>query len=89
MKVFLASLEESYGNGRIQEESDPETIICTWEKDNRTVVSFVCHPASDSPRDTGVLLSVQIRDTQLHPDGAYLELLYNQARKSVRSLKLS
>lgn len=88
-KVFLVALEELYGNGRMQEESEPATRVYTWKKDSRTVVSFVSHPASDSPRDAGALLSVQIRDTQLHPDGAYFELLYKQAQESVRNLKLS
>ena len=83
-KVFLVSLEELYLNGRIQEESEPGTRVYTWKKDNRTVVSFVSSPPSGSPKDTGALLSVQIRDTQLHPQGAYFELLYNRAQKSVQ-----
>lgn len=88
-KEFLVSLEDLYLNGRIQEASEPATRVYTWKKDNRTVVSFVSHPNSGSARDTGALLSVQIRDTQLHPEGAYFELLYNQAQKSVQTLKLS
>lgn len=88
-KVFLASLEELYGNGRMQEETEPATRVYTWKKDSRTVISFVSSSTSGSPTDTRALLSVQIRDTQLHPDGAHLELLYGQAQKSVRSLKLS
>jgi len=86
-KVFLVSLEELYLNGRIQEESEPGTRVYTWKKDNRTVVSFVSSPPSDSPKDTGTFLSVQIRDTQLHPQGAYFELLYNQAQKSVQDVR--
>jgi len=86
-KVFLVSLEELYLNGRIQEESEPGTRVYTWKKDNRTVVSFVSSSPSGSPKDTGALLSIQIRDTQLHPGGAYFELLYNRAKKSVQGLK--
>ena len=33
-----------------------------------------------------MLLSVQVRDTQLHPGGAYFELLYHRARKSVQDV---
>lgn len=83
-KLFLVSLEDLYLNGRIQEESELGTRAYTWKKDNRTVISFVSSPPSGSPKDTGALLSVQIRDTQLHPQGAYFELLYNRAPKSVR-----
>ena len=83
-KLFIVSLEELYLNGRIQDESELGTRVYTWEKDNRTVISFVSAPSSGSPRDTGALLSVQIRDTQLHPQGAYFELLYNRAPKSVQ-----
>ena len=86
-KVFLVSLEELYLNGRIQEESEPATRVCTWKKDNRTVISLVSSPPTGSPKDTGALLSVQIRDTQLHPGGEYFELLYNRAQKSVQDLK--
>lgn len=86
-KVFLVSLEELYLNGRIQEESELGTRVCTWKKDDRTVVSFVSSPPSGSPKDTGTLLSIQIRDTQLHPGGAYFELLYDQAKESVQGLK--
>ena len=86
-KVFLVSLEELYLNGRIQEESEPGTRVYTWKKDNRTVVSFVSSPPSGSPKDTGALLSVQIRDTQLHPQGAHFELLYNRAQKSVQDVR--
>jgi hypothetical protein len=85
-KAFLVSLEESYLNGRIQEESEPGTRVYTWKKDNKTVISFVSRPTSGSPNDTGALLSIQIRDTQLHPQGAYCELLYNQAKKTVQGL---
>lgn len=85
-KVFLVSLEELYLNGRIQEESEPGTRVYTWKKDNRTVVSFISYPPSRSPKDTGALLGVQIRDTQLHPQGAYFELLYNRAEDSVQAL---
>jgi hypothetical protein len=85
-KVFLVSLEELYLNGRIQEESEPGTRVYTWKKDNRTVVSFISYPPSGSPKDTSALLSVQIRDTQLHPQGAHFELLYNQAQKYIRDL---
>jgi len=83
-KLFLVSLEELYLNGRIQEKSELGTRVYTWKKDNRTVISFVSSPSSGSPKDTGALLSVQIRDTQLHPQGAYFELLYNRASKSVQ-----
>lgn len=86
MKVFLVSLEELYHNGRIQEEDETGTRVYTWKKDNRTVVSFISYPPSRSRKDTGARLSVQIRDTQLHPQGEYFELLYNRAQKSVRDL---
>ena len=85
-KVFLVSLEELYLNGRIQEESELGTRVYTWKKDNRTVISFVSSPSSGSPKDTGALLSVQIRDTQLHPQGAYFGLLYDQAQKPVQDV---
>ena len=86
-KVFLLSLEELYRNGRIQEESEPGTRVHTWKKDDRTVVSFVSSPASGSSKDTGALLSIQIRDTQLHPRGAYFELLYDQSQRHVQDLR--
>ena len=86
MKVFLVSLEELYHNGRIQGEDETGTRVYTWKKDNRTVVSFISYPPSYSPKDTGARLSVQIRDTQLHPQGEYFELLYNRAQKSVQDL---
>ena len=82
-KVFLVSLEELYLNGRIQEESEPETRVYTWKKGN-IAISFVSYPPSHSSKDTGVRLSVQIRDTQLHPQGEYFEFLYNSAQKSVQ-----
>jgi len=85
-KVFLVSLEELYLNGRIQEESEPGARVYTWRKDNRTVMSFVSSPPSGSPKDTSAPLSIQIRDTQLHPKGAYFELLYNRAQKSVQDV---
>jgi hypothetical protein len=83
-KLFLVSLEELYLNGRIQEESELGTRVYTWKKDNRTVISFVSSPPSGSPKDTGALLSVQIRDTQLHPQGTYFEILYDRAPKSMQ-----
>lgn len=83
-KIFLVSLEELYFNGRIQKESEPETRVYTWKKDDRTVVSFISYPPSKHPKDTGARLSVQIRDTQLHPQGGYFELLYNRAEDSVQ-----
>jgi len=86
-KAFLVSLEELYLNGRIQKESELGTRVYTWKKDNRTVISFVSSPPSGSPKDSGALLSVQVRDTQLHPQGAYFELLYNQAQKSVQDVR--
>jgi len=85
-KVFLVSLEELYLNGRIQEESELGTRVYTWKRDNRTVISFVSSPPSGSTKSTGTLLSVQIRDTQLHPQGANLELLYDKAKKSVQDV---
>ncbi len=85
-KVFLVSLEGLYHNGRIQEEDETGTRVYTWKKDNRTVVSFISYPPSYSPKDAGARLSVQIRDTQLHPQGEYFELLYNRAQKSVQDL---
>ena len=84
-KVFLVSLEELYPNGRIQEESELGTRVYTWKKGDN-VVSFVSYPPSHSPKDTGARLGVQIRDTQLHPQGGYFELLYNRAQKSVQDL---
>lgn len=86
-KVFLVSLEELYGNGRIQEETEPGTRVYTWKRDDTTVVSFVSYPPSGSPQDTGARLGVQIRDTEIHPDGAFFELLYNGARESVQGVK--
>ena len=80
-KVFIVFLEKLYLNGRIQEEDELGTRVYTWKKDNRTVVSFISYPPSMHPADTGAYLGVQIRDTQLHPQGAYLELLYNRAQK--------
>jgi hypothetical protein len=83
-KLVLVSLEELYLNGRIQEESELGTRVYTRKKDNGTVISFVSSPPSGSPKDTSALLSIQVRDTQLHPQGAYFELLYNRAPKSVQ-----
>lgn len=80
-KVFLVSLEELYLNGRIQEGSEVGTRVYTWKKDDRTVVSFICYPTSGSRKDSGASLSVQIRDTKLHPEGADFELLYSRAKK--------
>jgi hypothetical protein len=85
-KKFHLSLEELYHNGRIQEEDELGTRVYTWKKDNRTLVSFISYPPSYSPTDTGARLSVQIRDTQLHPQGRELELLYNEAQKRVEDL---
>jgi hypothetical protein len=86
MKVFLVSLEELYHNGRIQEEDKTGTRVYTWKKDNRTVVSFISYPPSGHPTDTGAYISLQIRDTQLHPQGGYFELLYNGAQQFVKDL---
>ena len=85
-KSVLLSLEELYLNGRIQKEDKPETRVYTWKKDNRTVVSFIAYPPSGRPKDSAVHLSLQIRDTQLHPRGGNLELLNNEAQKSVQDL---
>ena len=81
-KVFLISLEELYLNGKIQEEDELGTRVYTW-KEGDNVVSFVSYPPSHRLQDTGALLGVQIRHIQLHPHGGYLEILYNQAQKSV------
>jgi hypothetical protein len=83
-KAVLLSLEELYLNGRIQKEDEPGTRVYMWKKDNRTVVSFISYPPSGRPTDTGAHLGLQIRDTQLHPQGGHFELLYNGAQKSVR-----
>lgn len=85
-KLFLVALEELYLNGRIQREDEAETRAYTWKKDNRTVVSFISYTPPEHPTDTGARLSVQIRDTQLHPQGEYFELLYNSAEDSVQDL---
>ena len=85
-KTVLLSLEELYLNGRIQKESEPGTRVYTWKKDNRTVVSFISYPPPERPTDAGARLSLQIRDTQLHPQGGHFELLYNRAQKSVQDL---
>jgi hypothetical protein len=85
LRVFLVSLEKLYLNGRIQQDY-PGGRVFTWKKDNRTQVSFVSHSPS-GPTSTDTFLSVQIRDTQLYPQGNELELLYNKSQKSVESLK--
>ena len=85
LKAFLVSLEKLYLNGRIQQDYLDERVY-TWKKDNRTLVSFVSHPPS-GPASAGQFLSVQIRDTQLYPQGNELELLYNKAQKHVENLK--
>jgi len=85
LKAFLVSLEKLYLNGRIQQDYLEERVY-TWKKDNRTLVSFVSHPPS-GPASAGQFLSVQIRDTQLYPQGNELELLYNKAQKHVENLK--
>lgn len=85
-KTVLLSLEELYLNGRIQKEDETRTMVYTWKKDDRTVVSFISYPPSERPTDTGARLGVQIRDTQLHPQGEYLELLYNRAQNSMQDL---
>ncbi len=84
LKVFARSLENLYHNGRVQEHGRFGWVY-TWKKDNN-VISFVPYPPS-GPTRTGILLSVQIRDTQLHPQGSELELLYNEAKKRVANLK--
>jgi len=86
LRVFLVSLEKLYLNGRIQQDYLEERVY-TWKKDNRTLVSFVSYPPS-GPASTGQFLGVQIRDTQLYPQGNELELLYNKAQKHVENLKL-
>jgi len=85
LREFLISLEKLYLNGRIQQDYLDERIY-TWKKDNRTLISFVSHPPS-GPASAGQFLSVQIRDTQLYPQGNELELLYNKAEKHVENLK--
>ena len=80
LRVFLVSLEKLYLNGRIQKDR-PEERIYTWKKDNRTLVSFVSYLR------VGQLLNIQIRDTQLYPQGNELELLYNKTQKHVENLK--
>lgn len=85
-KAVLLSLEELYLNGRIQKEDELGTRVYTWKKDNRTVVSFISYPPSGRPTDTGARLGLQIRDTQLHPQGGHFELLYDRAQKSVQDL---
>jgi len=85
LRVFLVSLEKLYLNGRIQQDYLEERVY-TWKKDNRTLVSFVSYPPSGSA-STGQFLGVQIRDTQLYPQGNELELLYNKTQKHVENLK--
>ena len=85
LRLFLVSLEKLYLNGRIQQDYLEERVY-TWKKDNRTLVSFVSHSPS-GPASAGQFLSVQIRDTQLYPQGNELELLYNKAQKRVGNLK--
>lgn len=85
LRIFLVSLEKLYLNGRIQQDYLDERVY-TWKKDNRTLVSFVSHPPS-GPASTGQFLGVQIRDTQLYPQGNELELFYNKAQKRVENLK--
>jgi len=85
LRLFLVSLEKLYLNGRIQQDYLEERVY-TWKKDNRTLVIFVSHYPS-GPANAGQFLSVQIRDTQLYPQGNELELLYNKAQKRVENLK--
>jgi len=82
MKVFIVSLEKKYLNGRIKQNLQER--VYTWKKDSRTLVSFVSY----SPYDpTSTVLSVQIRDTQLHPQRRELEILYyNETMKRVEDL---
>ena len=85
LRVFLVSLEKLYLNGRIQHHLQER--VYTWKKDNRTLVSFVSYSPSGST-STDTFLSVQIRDTQLHPQRSELELLYyNKTQKRVENLK--
>jgi len=86
LRVFLTSLEKLYFNGRIQQDYLEERVY-TWKKDSRTLVSLVSHSPS-GPASAGQFLSVQIRDTQLYPQGNNLELLYNETNKHVKNLKL-
>lgn len=85
LRVFLVSLEKLYLNGRIQQDY-PEGRVFSWKKDDRTLVSFVSYSPS-GPASTGQFLSVQIRDTQLYPQGDELELLYDKTQKHVKDLK--
>ena len=84
-RVFIVALEKLYLNGRIQHHLQER--VYTWKKDNRTLVSFVSYSPS-GPTSTDTFLSVQIRDTQLHPQRRELELLYyNKTQKRVENLK--
>lgn len=85
-RLFLVTLEELYLNGRIHGEDEAGTRAYTWKKDDRMAVSFISYHPSEHSTDTGVRLSVQIRDTQLHPQGGDFELLYNMAEDSVQDL---
>jgi hypothetical protein len=81
IRVFIDVLEETYHNGRITDEGEPGTNIYTWKKDDRIIISFISYPPSGRSMDNKVWLGIQIRDIQLHPQGTYYKLLYDNSHK--------
>jgi len=75
---FVSCLEDTLHDGRVQ-EGKPGEALYTWKKDARTLVTFVAYTPASGPAPTGVRLSIQILDTELHPRGTYLDLSHNTA----------
>ena len=84
LKVFAKSLEILYRNGRVQEDNQ-EGRVFTWKQDN-SIISFISY-LPNGPAGAGVHLSVQVRDSRLHPHGSELEQWYSEAKKHVKNLK--
>lgn len=79
LRTVTRSLEEFYHNGRF--EQDDQSRLYMWKSGNNQIclVSYQPH----SPEDKGVLLSIQIRNLEKHPEKGFFELTYDEAKKSV------
>lgn len=85
LKTIIPSLEKTYGNGRVLEEKEQRTCVYTWKKDYGTLIGLASCP-HDSSTNTGVWLSIQIRDTLLHPKAKLFQDLHEQAQGRVANL---
>ncbi len=86
LKTIIPSLEKTYRNGRVLEEKEQRTCVYTWKKDYRTLIGLTSCPPN-SFTSTGILLSIQIRDTLLHPESKLFKDLHEQAQGRVANLE--